>query len=80
MRHVLKNCPACKAELKLVTKRKVFNFSNPGQIPLVCVMYECTKCGEDFMDEDQSLIVSKELDSALKAELKVRIKSGSIIV
>ncbi|MFH1623338.1 MAG: hypothetical protein ABIA12_02360 [Candidatus Aenigmatarchaeota archaeon] len=77
---MLKNCPACKAGLKPVTKRKVFNFRNPGQVPIVCAVYECPKCGEEYMDEEQSLAAARQLDDALKSERKVRIKPGSILV
>jgi len=73
-------CPICKVKLKLVKKKRVFNFNNPGQIPLQCNLYECPKCGEEFLDERQSLFVSKQLDKAIKKKKKVKVPAGSILV
>jgi len=73
-------CPNCKVKLKLVEKKKVFNFNNPGQIPIKYSLYECTKCREEFLDEKQSLFVSKQLDKAIKSEKKVKVPSGSILI
>jgi YgiT-type zinc finger domain-containing protein len=73
-------CPVCKVKLKLVKKKRVFNFDNPGQIPIESDMYECPKCGEEFLDEKQSLSVSRKLDRAIEDERKVKAPAGSILV
>jgi len=62
-------CPNCKVKLELVKKKRVFNFKNLGQIPIECNLYECPKCGEEYLDEKQSLFVAKSLDEALKKEV-----------
>lgn len=77
---MLDACPMCKVKLKLVKKKRVFNFENPGQIPIECSLYECPKCGEEFLDEKQSLSVARELDKAIKKEKKVKVPTGSILV
>jgi YgiT-type zinc finger domain-containing protein len=73
-------CPNCKVRLELVERKRVFNFKNPGQIPIDCSVYECPKCGEEYLDEEQSRSAAKKLDEALKKERKVKVSSGSILV
>lgn len=73
-------CPNCGVKLELVKKKRVFNFDNPGKIPIDCTLYECPKCGEEFLDEKQSLDVVKKLDKAMKAERKIKVPAGSILV
>lgn len=73
-------CPICKVKLKLVKKKRVFNLNNPGQIPIECNLYECPKCGEEFLDERQSLFVSRELDKTIKKKNRVKVPSGSVLV
>jgi uncharacterized protein with PIN domain len=73
-------CPDCKINLELVKKKKVFDLNNHGKIAIECESYDCSRCGQEFFDEEQSLFVAKELDKALKEERKIEIKSGSILV
>lgn len=77
---MLDMCPICKIKLKLAKKKRVFNFDNPGQIPVVCSIYKCPKCGEEFLDERQSLSVARKLDKAIEREKKVKVPAGSILV
>ena len=80
MYRLLDTCPNCKVKLVLVKRKRVFNFENPGQIRIECSLYKCPKCGDEYLDEKQSLLVAESLDKALKKDKKVKIPSGSILV
>jgi len=78
---VLDKCAFCGGKLKTVNKKRVFDVGdNPGKIIVKCEFYECRKCGEGFYDEEQSAILAKRLDDALKREKRILVPSGSILI
>lgn len=80
---MLKKCPLCEGEIKLVEKKVLISVPNPGELLIDTTCGECKNCGEKYFDEEQADVFAKKIDKEVKeAEGKkpLRIGSGTLII
>ncbi len=80
---MLKKCPLCEGEIKLVEKKVLISVPNPGELLVDAVCGECKNCGERYFDEEQADIFTKELDKEVKkveGKQPLKLSSGTLII
>lgn len=79
---MIKKCPVCAGQVKVVKKKIVLSLPNPGELVIEAVCDECQKCSEEFLDENQSEAFAKKVDETMKGledKKPINVSSGSII-
>lgn len=80
---MIKKCPICTGNIKVVKKKIVLSLPNPGELVIEATCGECQKCGEEFLDEKQSETFAKKVDENIKKikdKKPIHVPSGSIII
>ncbi len=80
---MLKNCPICRGKIKLVKKKKLISVPNPGELLIDTELGECSRCGEEYFDEDQAEDYAKKIDfekEIIENKMPLKLESGTLII
>jgi len=69
----------CGEKLEGVREHKIFK----GEYAVLCEFYRCPVCGEELFDENQTSLVTKEidkLDEKLKHRVAFEVRAPSFVV
>lgn len=79
---MIKKCPVCAGQVKVVKKKTVLSLSNHGELVIEAVCGECQKCSKEFLDENQSEAFAKKVDETMKRfedKKPINVPGGYII-
>jgi len=80
---MLKDCPICSGKVNLVKKKKLISVPNPGELLIDAELGECSRCGEEYFDENQAEDFANKIDKEkerIENKIPLKIKSGTLII